>query len=172
MAHRDKIKTLSGTLPHLLFSPKGGIEGLLLKGGAKSIQLAIEQRAADAAVFAEAVGKRINARASADHSPKTRKGAHPVYKLDVITKIAGKAVKFDCNPRPITGVVAAIHYAKHGEPNGVILKSGEFVHTRPPGMKKLKLGVGSKVVAQGARRMTVLGTPLVEADEINGVTLA
>jgi hypothetical protein len=68
-------------------------------------------------------------------------------------------------------VVSAIHFAKHGEPNGVMLESGEFVHTRPHGMKKLKLKIGSKVVALGQVRMTVLGTPLLEAEEVNRISI-
>ena len=169
MPHDAKSETLSGQLQQLLFSPKGGIEGLLLKVGSKSIQVSMGPATADA--LADAVGKSIEVKASADHSPKTKEGMHPVYKLDVITKIAGKAVKLSGDAHPISGVVATIHYAKHGEPNGVILESGEFIHTRPHGMKKLKLGVGSKVVAHGETRMTVFGTVLIEAHEVNRVTL-
>jgi len=171
MSHDAKTETLSGQLQQLLFSPKGGIEGLLLRMGSKSIQVSMEQATADACALAEAVGKPIEVTASADHSPKTKESVHPVYKLDVITKIAGRAVKPNGDEHPISGVVATIHYARHGEPNGVILESGEFIHTRPPGMKKLKLEVGSKVVAHGEMRMTVLGTPLIEAREVNRVTI-
>jgi hypothetical protein len=171
MKTNTTVQTLSGTLQQLLFSPKGGIEGLLVKLGSKSIQVSMEHATADASALAEAVGKPIEVSASADHSPKTKEGVHPVYKLDVVTKIAGKAVKSNGDAHPISGVVATIHYAKHGEPNGVILESGEFIHMRPPGMKKLKLDVGSKVVAHGEMWMTVLGTPLIEADEVNRVTL-
>jgi hypothetical protein len=38
-------------------------------------------------------------------------------------------------------------------------------------MKKLKLEVGSKVLAHGEMRMTVLRTPLIEAHEVNRVTI-
>ena len=171
MTHDAKTETLSGQLQQLLFSPKGGIEGLLVMVGSKSIQISMEPDAADTKALTEAVGKPIEAKGSAGHSPKTKDGAHPVYKLDVITKIAGKTVKSNGDAAPISGVVVAIHYAKHGEPNGVVLESGEFIHTRPHGMKKLKLDVGSKVVAHGEVRMIVLGTPLIEAHEVNRVTL-
>jgi hypothetical protein len=123
--------------------------------------------AANAETLSRAVGQTIEVKAAADHSPKTKHGAHPVYKLETITKIAGRAFKPSSAHDQIKGVVAAIHYAKHGEPNGVILKSGEFIHTRPHGMKKLKLKVGSKVTASGELRMTVLGTSLIEAHEVN-----
>ena len=133
MPHDAKIETLSGELQQLLFSPKGGIEGLLMKVGSKSIQVSMEPATADAGTLADAIGKPIEVTGSADHSPKTKNGVHPVYKLEVITKIAGKAVKANGHAHPVSGVVATLHYAKHGEPNGVILESGEFIHTRPPG---------------------------------------
>jgi hypothetical protein len=104
-----------------------------------------------------------------DLSPKAKDGAHPVYQLDSITKLAGKTFKSN-GTQPIEGVVSHIQYAKHGEPNGVILESGEFIHTRPHGTKRLKLHVGSKVSAHGEARTTVLGTSLIEAHEVNRVT--
>jgi hypothetical protein len=171
MSHDGKVETLSGRLEQLLFSPKGGIEGLLIAVGSKSIQVSMEPGTADAAVLAKAVGKVLEIRGSADHSPKTKEGVHLVYKMDSVTKIAGKAVRLNGDVNPVSGVVARIHYAKHGEPNGVVLESGEFIHTRPPAMKKLELKVGSKVVAHGELRMTVLGTPLIEAHEVNGRAL-
>jgi hypothetical protein len=125
----------------------------------------------DVKALDEAVGGTIELRASADHSPKTKHGAHPVYRLDRITKLGGTAVKSAHGAQPVSGVVATIHYAKHGEPNGVVLESGEFIHTRPHGMKKLKLQIGSKVIARGETRMTVLGTVLIEAHEVNRVTI-
>jgi len=170
MPHKDKSESLSGTLQRLLFSPKGGIEGLLLEVDSKPIQVSLEPADADAQALNDAVGKSIEVKAAADHSPKTKDGAHPVYQLHSITKLAGKAHK-SIGTQPIKGVVACIHYAKHGEPNGVILESGEFIHTRPHGMKKLKLKLGSKVVAHGEVRTTVLGTALIEAHEVNRVTI-
>jgi len=170
MPHHDEPETLSGHLQRLLFSPKGAIEGLLLRVDSKPIQVSIDPGSADVKALNDAVGKTIEVKASADHSPKTKDGAHPVYQLDRITRLAGKAFKANAT-QPISGVVANIHYAKHGEPNGVILDSGEFIHTRPHGMKKLKLQVGSKVVAHGEVRTTVLGTVLIEAHEVNRVAL-
>jgi hypothetical protein len=130
----------------------------------------MEPGSADANALSDAVGKPIELKASADHSPKTKDRTHAVYKLESITKLAGKSFKAN-GAQPISGIVANVHYAKHGEPNGVILESGEFIHTRPPGMKKLKLQIGSKVVVHGEVRKTVLGTVLIEAHEVNRVTL-
>jgi hypothetical protein len=75
-------------------------------------------------------------------------------------------------PVVLKGVVAALHYARHGQPNGVVLESGDFIHLRPRGMEQLGLQVGAEVVAHGELRMTVLGTKLLEARELNRVNIA
>ena len=75
------------------------------------------------------------------------------------------------NEGALRGTVGAIHFARHGEPNGVVLKSGEFIHTRPSGMKRLNLGVGMNVIARGKLRATVLGTVLMEAHEVKRTRL-
>lgn len=170
MPHKDKSESLSGHLRQLLFSPKGGIEGLLLQVDHKPLQVGMKPGAADAKALKDAIGKPIEVIASPDHSLKIKARAHPVYQLDSITTLAGKVFK-SSDPPPISGAVAHIHYAKHGEPNGVILESGEFIHTRPHGMKQLKLQIGSKVVAHGEARLTILGTALIEAHEVNRVTI-
>ena len=102
MPHNVKSESLRGHLQQLLFSPKGGIEGLLLKVGSKPIQLSMELGGADAMALNDAIGKPIEVIASPDHSPKTKDGAHPVYQLDSITTLAGKAFKSSVPP-PISG---------------------------------------------------------------------
>jgi hypothetical protein len=172
MPHDSTFQTLSGQLRQILFSPKGSLEGLLIEVDESPIQILITPASLGALALGKSVGKTIEVKARRDHSPKTKHGVHPVYQLQSITKIGGRA----CTPKDgedisIRGVVTAIHYAKHGEPNGVILEAGEFVHTRPDGMKRLKLKIGSKLTVHGETRMTVLGTPLIEAREVNSVTL-
>jgi hypothetical protein len=171
MSHQSKSVTLSGHLQQILFSPKGGVEGLLIKAGEDTVQVSMEPTTANAEALAAAVGKPIEVKATADHSPKTKDSAHPVYKMHVITKVAGKAFKPVDEPDRVKGIVNAIHFAKHGEPNGIMLESGEFVHTRPHGMKKLKLKIGAEIVAHGHLRTTVLGTPLLEASEVNRISI-
>jgi hypothetical protein len=172
MPHDSKLRTLSGRLRQILFSPKGGLEGLVLEVRDKSLQVSMDPGSVDPVALERAVGKAIEVQAQQDHSPKTRHGAHPVYQLRVINKLGGKPyAPRDREATAIRGVVAPIHYAKHGEPNGVILEDGEFVHTRPDGMRKLNLEIGAKVVVRGDTRMTVLGTSLIEASEVNGVSL-
>jgi hypothetical protein len=93
MPTRSKPKTLRGRLEHLLFSPKGGVEGLLVTVRDKPLQVSMEPATADPVTLARAVGQSIEVTAVPDHSPKTREAAHQVFKLSSITKVAGKAVK-------------------------------------------------------------------------------
>jgi hypothetical protein len=113
--------------------------------------------------------------ATPDHSSKTADGAHPVFKFDSFADVAGQAIEApdgDAGPTTIKGVVQALHFARHGEPNGVILETGDFIHLRQHGMAAVGLDIGSKVSAQGTLRMTVLGTRMLEAHRVNRVDLA
>jgi hypothetical protein len=168
-------ETLSGTLTQVLLSPKGLIEGLLLSIRGKPIQISTAPGVIDRYADALVAGVRVVATGTADHSPKTKGAIHPVFEAEQIKKIGSKTLrnsKLEAGPAVIKGLVAALHYARHGEPNGVVLESGDFVHLRPHGMEKSGLKVGARVVAKGERRMTVLGTILLEASEVNHVKIA
>jgi hypothetical protein len=175
MKKSQLVQILSGTLTQVLLSPKGVIEGLLLSVRGKPVQVSTAPGAIDRYARVLVAGARIVVKATADNSPKTKGGTHPVFKLDELSKLGGKAVRDSTHkgdPSVLKGRVVSLHYARHGEPNGVLLKSGEFVHLRPHGMQKTRLKVGDKVVARGERRMTVLGTTLLEAHEVNHMAIA
>ncbi len=168
----NHAKFITGRCQQLLFSPKGDIEGVLVgdKGGV--VQVTMEP--GTGAIFARAVapGSRVCVLADPDDSPKTREGLHPVYQFRSFADAAGKAIDppdDDAHRSTIKGVVAALHFARHGQPNGVVLETGEFVHLRPDAMARSGLGVGSRVTAIGDARLTVLGNCLLEARKVNGV---
>jgi hypothetical protein len=73
---------------------------------------------------------------------------------------------------PYSGIVVRLNFARHGEPNGFVLDSGDFIHTRPEGMAQLQLGVGERVEADGETRPLAGGAGVVvEASVINGRAL-
>jgi hypothetical protein len=169
MPKQQQSELLSGTCQNLLFSPKGGIEGVLLKVDGKTVQVSMPPDIGSALAQKTASGKRLRVLATPDHSPKTGEGAHPVYQFESLADAAGQAVELtDEGLASIKGVVERIHYAKHGQPNGVVLESGEFIHLRPHGMAAIGIGVGAKISAKGELRMTVLGTRMLEAHHANG----
>ncbi len=96
---------------------------MLMTVDSRVIQVSLELGIADVEALNQAIGQPIEVKASADHSPKTKHGAHPVYQLEKLTKLRGKAVKSSGDAQPVRGIVSKVHYAKHGEPNGVILDS-------------------------------------------------
>jgi len=167
-------EVISGTCQQLLFSPKGGIEGALVKVKGKTVQISVTPDLGAALARVTGPARRLRVLAVADHSQKTADGAHPVYKLESLADAAGQAIEwpeFDSADTTIKGVVAALHFARHGEPNGVVLETGEFIHLRPHGMALVGLGIGSKIIAVGKQRMTILGTRMLEAQQVNRIAL-
>ena len=165
---------ISGTCQQLLFSPKGGVEGALIKAKGAVLQLLMPPDTGAAFARSTGPGKRLRVLARADHSPKTNDSAHPVYQFEAFADVQGLALDLPGNDpanTTIKGVVGALHYARHGQPNGVVLETGEFIHMRPHGMAQIGLGVGAKITAVGELRMTVLGTRMLEARAVNRVEL-
>ena len=163
-----KTELLSGTCQHFLFGPKGAIEGLLLQAKGKTVQVSMPPEVGTSLATKTGPGKRLRLLASLDKSPKAADGDHPVYEFEALADATGKALPPMDGLTQMKGVVARIHYAKHGQPNGVVLETGEFVHLRPHGMAAIGLGVGAKLRAKGELRTTVLGTRMLEAHQANG----
>jgi hypothetical protein len=104
------------------------------------------------------------------------KADHTVYTLVTLTGADGKALIFagpgEKETLRVHGVVKRINYSRHGEANGVILDSGDFVHVKPEAMKRADLKVGDEVTAEGTAGMMPLGQHVVEAKSINGIAVA
>lgn len=162
-----ETRTLTGTVRQHNFSPKGEIEGLVLDTTDGVVQVNFPhgpdapQRTAPAPGTAVRLVVAPDHRA-ADHDP----GDHPVFEF---------VADADAGPEALPGaegVVVRLNYARHGEPNGVILDTGDFVHLKPHGMRLVPLAVGTRVVAQGASRPSVTGRRVIEATVVNGVTVS
>lgn len=165
------IELLKGTCLYLLFSPKGAIEGLLLNAQGRTVQVSMSHNVGNLLAPKVGPGKRLRLLVSLDRSPKTAEAAHPVFELRALADSAGNALPAPNGLTSVKGVVAWIHYARHGQPNGVVLRTGEFVHLRPDGMSATGLDVGSMVDARGELRTTVLGNRMLEASRVNGYDL-
>jgi len=161
---------INGICQQLLFSPEGDIEGALIKAKGQLVQVSVEADIGPVLQQAASPGKRLRVLAVRDHSPKTAHSTHPVYRFSAFADAAGAPqalVQADPAHTTLRGIVAALHFARHGEPNGVILDSGDFIHLRPHGMAMAGLVVGSQVDATGAARSTALGTRVLEATRVN-----
>jgi hypothetical protein len=165
---------INGICQQLLFSPEGDIEGALIKAKGQVVQVSVEPDMGLALQQATGPGKRLRVLAVPDHSPKTADSVHPVYCFSAFADAAGAPqmlAQTDPAHTTLRGIVAALHYARHGQPNGVILDSGDFIHLRPHGMARSGLVVGSQVDATGAARSTALGTRVLEATRVNELDL-
>ena len=168
---------LKGRFQYLIFSPKGSVEGLLIEAAHTSTQIVFDRHDKESPLAFETLvkGQQLAVRAKRRHPRKKSKGGNAVFDFGRLLSIDGhKPIKKKGTTSvTFTGVVARFNFARHGEPNGVILDSGDFIHTKPHGLVGLALKVGDKVSARGASRSLKVGRGMVvEAKLINGKRIA
>jgi hypothetical protein len=140
-------------------SPKGTLEGLLMRIDRDIIQINFRQEFAAEIVSVAAEGKELKA----DVEPEEAHGHpnHPVFRL---LSLGGRNGHF-------TGKVKHLNYALHGEVNGAILDSGDLLHVKPNGAAALDLKPGMKVTGKGSSKPMFDGHRVIEASEVNGIQL-
>jgi len=150
-----KKQTLSGKILSLNISPKGAMESFLLKTAKGTCQVNLPKGAEMGRSFARGENCSITARPFEDDRPSH----HPVYELEAEGDDEG------------TGVIDHLNYARHGEPNGAVLKDGSFLHMKPGGMKAAGVKAGQKITYKGERRTAPDGQVVIEVTEVNGKKL-
>ena len=173
MSHEKKHaqQKLGGRFRHLIFSPKGTIEGLLIEVDGAPTQLVIDPEHGDSPLLGELKDGQQLELSAAPHKPSPKgEPVHALLQLERLLTINGRTVSAaDAAPTTFSGIVARFNFAKHGEPNGVVLDSGDFIHLRPEGMAAAGLKIGDRVSAQGeSRRLSVGQGHVIEARELNG----
>ncbi len=172
-----RSETFQALFRHVVYSPHGEHEGVLLERGGEPLQLVFEHgdEAAPRAFAGVRPGQTVDVEAvPAGPSPKGR-GEHPVYAFARLVGVDGAPPPQPAAPPggpAYRGKVVRLNFARHGAANGVVLDSGDFIHTRPDGMAKLKLRVGDPVEADGdAQRLADDSGWAVEATTVNGKPL-
>ena len=167
MASED---TISGTLKQFNYSPKGIYEGFLLKSKKHIVQVNFPPEMAPRIAAEISEGDKVKAVVEADADG--RPSDHPVYSLLSLTTKRGVSIGAP-DDDSLRGKVARINYAKHGEPNGAVLESGDFVHLKPHGARLVKLAVGETLEVKGEAKPMANGGPhrVIEAVYANGVDL-
>jgi hypothetical protein len=172
MAKRHE-QSIAGKFQHVIYSPKGGIEGVLLDVDRKPLQIVFERRDSQSPDAFQ--GLKRGQRLIIDAAPQrpSSKGAseHPVYDYVRLVSIDGrKRVQSRQAARSgYSGVVARLNYARHGAANGVVLDTGDFIHTKAAGLLRLQLKVGDPVTADGDACTLVTGRGrVIEAIRVNG----
>ena len=166
-------EAVSGKFQYLIFSPNGSVEGVLLEVEREPTQIVFDRRDGASSLDFETLkqGQNLIVRAKRQGPSLKGQSKHPVLGYIRLVSIDGrKTVKRRAaKGAAFTGVVTRFNYARHGEPNGVVLDNGDFIHTKPHGLARLKLQVGDKVSADGeARPLKVGGGRVVEATRVNG----
>ncbi|CAN5462629.1 hypothetical protein BH10PSE17_BH10PSE17_27490 [soil metagenome] len=171
-----RSQTIEGQFIHVIYAPKGEIEGVLLAVDGASVQVVVDKHDPDAGLGFSRLSPGQRLRLQVETQPPSTKGRseHPIYAMVALESVDG--AKPLAPPSTVDegyqGKVIRFNYAKHGEPNGVVLDSGDFIHTRPDGLARLKLQVGQSVVAIGdAQRLFDDSGWAVEADSVNGQSL-
>jgi hypothetical protein len=172
--HEHKLEKFRGVLQEFNFSPKGGVEGFLLHADGQTVQVNVTADVGFAVV--RGIGQHVEATVEKEAATaRQRKGSHPVYRLVTLTGTDGKPLIFagtgDAEVATVQGTVKRINYTRHGEANGVILDTGDFIYLKPAGMKRAGLKVGDQVAAEGPSGMMPLGQQVVDAKTVNGIAL-
>jgi hypothetical protein len=165
--------SLEGVFQHLIYSPRGDVEGALVECAGEPTQLAVAKGDERLAQHLQALvaGQTLVVKARPQGPSPKGASAHPVFEAGELLKVDGARPG---KPKPTAaagyaGQVVRLNYARHGEANGVVLDSGDFIHLKPDGMARLKLKVGDAVDAEGdAQRLVDDSGWAVEATRVNG----
>mgnify|MGYP001081880111 CR=1 FL=1 len=166
------VWSVEGRFQHLVYSPKGGIEGVLIDTDGVPTQFVFDRHDEDAAsAFAGLQpGQTLVIKGIEEEPSPKGEASHTVYRFERLASVDGQApTQASIDEGSIDGTVLRLNYARHGEANGVVLDTGDFVHTRPDGFARLGLKIGDKVRVEGPARPLAVGKGrVVEAARING----
>lgn len=165
------VWSVEGQFLHLIYSPKGAIEGVLIDSDGAPAQFVCDAR--DPAVSAGLAdlqpGQAVVLEGTLQEPSPRGEPPHEVYRLERMVSVDGKPAAPRHHLAAVAGTVVRLNYAKHGEPNGVVLDTGDFIHTKPEGFQRLALKVGDKVRAEGdTRPLATGGGQVVQAHSVNG----
>lgn len=153
-----------GTVQAFNISPKGSYEGLLLEEeDGELVQINFGHEMASLLPEPGTVGVPIAL--EVEPEPQHGKSCHPVFRLTSVKGANGNGT------RRFSGTVSRLNYALHGEANGGILDSGDFLHLKPHGAAAINLEVGMHVAGSGKAKPMVGGHSVIEADEVNGIRI-
>jgi hypothetical protein len=150
--------------------PKGFYEGFLLKSGKNVVQINFPKEHLHSFADGRAPEGEISVEVEAEEPWGTP--AHEVFRLVRVVDNGGRKAEKDHHlPGKFSGRIERLNYALHGEVNGGILESGDFLHLKPEGAQAIGLVVGMAVEARGATKPTPGGRFVIEADEVNGTVI-
>jgi hypothetical protein len=173
-AEKDlRVWSIEGVVLHPIYSPKGGIEGMMLDADGVPVQFVFGHGPDGAAAFGKVEpGQRVTLEGTEARPWPEGENAHAVYQFKRLASIDGKAADEGGQPAHAKGKVVRMNYARDGEANGVLLDSGDFVHVRPDRFATLGIAPGDQVEASGPSRPLADGSGrVIDAVTLNGKPL-
>ncbi len=168
------VWSVEGRFQQLIYSPRGSIEGVLIDTDGVPTQFVFDRHDEGAARAFEGlkVGQALVIEGiEAGPSPKAE-SEHTVYRFERLASVDGEPPRRARAEERIEGTVVRFNYARHGEANGVVLDTGDFIHMKPDGHAKLALKVGDRVRAEGRTQPLATGQGrVVEAVRVNAQAL-
>lgn len=170
----SRVWSIEGRYVHPIYSPKGGIESVMLDADGVATQFVFGHSPDDATPFGKVKpGQRVTLEGTEAKPWPEGENAHAVYQFKRLAAIDGKDTHEGGKPAHAKGKVIRMNYARHGEANGVLLDSGDFVHIRPDRFAGLGIVVGDQVEASGpGRPLTDDSGQVIDAVEVNGKLVA
>jgi hypothetical protein len=160
----------TGTIEAWNISPKGFYEGFLLKTGKKLSQVNLPKD--ETHTWGAALHPGDQVAIEVDPEPAHGELEHAVFRLSRLRTLNGQSFLGHSVGAPrFTGRIKTLNYALHGEVNGGILDSGDFLHLKPEGARAVALKIGLKVEGHGISKPMVGGHSVIEAEEVNGVAI-
>ena len=147
MAPRETV-SLSGTIENYNLSPRGDVDGFILKTADRTVQVNVPPGVGLLLSQQAAVGAQVKLKAFARPSRADRS----VYQLVSLSGESGKEFKV---PTPEDrrfvheeGSIKNLNYSQSGEVDGVVLSTGDLVHIGPSAAD-LKLAIDQKLTVDG-----------------------
>jgi hypothetical protein len=160
----------AGTIESLNVSPKGFFEGFLLRTGKKIVQINLPKEDSGRLGSDLNPGQQVTAEVESEEPRGEPK--HEVFLLVRFADAKGRlAEDHEHSSRHFFGCVESLNYARHGEVNGGMLDSGDFLHLKPEGARALKLKAGMQVEGHGNSKSMVGGHSVIDAEEVNGTLI-
>ena len=168
-----KSLTKDGIVQSFNISPKGSYEGFLLEKSGELVQINFPQEWSVSIASVAGPGTHIEV----EIEPQEVRGhpSHPVFAL--LTLSNERKERFSLRETinsgngHFSGKVERLNFALHGEVNGAVLDSGDFLHLKPHGASAVGLKVGMNVKGKGPTKPMVGGHRVIEADDVNGIEM-
>lgn len=171
---QDEVWSIEGVFKHLIYGPRGEIGGCVIDADGVMVQFVFDHGGDNGFGFKQVVPGQVVTVEGIEAKPWPQGDmAHAVYQFKRLAGVDGAMAKAPPPPGHTEGKVVRMNYARHGEPNGVVLDSGDFVHVRPDRFGALDIALGAHVKASGpAHRLADGSGHAIDAVEVNGTTLA